>query len=85
MTGARKTFDRILAGAKVIPFREFEQLLRAFGFELARTSGSHRIYVHPLVERPLSIQNRAGEAKPYQVRQFLDMVEAYGLTLGGQA
>lgn len=80
MTRPRATLARLLSGARVIPFRNLESLLRAFGFELARIAGSHRIYVHPRADRPLSVQpDRNCDAKPYQVRQSLDMVEAFGL------
>jgi hypothetical protein len=46
-----------------------------------RTRGSHHIFFHPKAMRPLSIQPRGGEAKVYQVVQFLAMVEAFGLTM----
>lgn len=81
MARPRRTWERILAGSRSLSFREFEALLKAFGFEHARTAGSHRIYVHPRVARPLSVQPRGNDAKPYQVRQFLDMVEEFGLSL----
>ena len=64
-----------------VGFDEFCRLVEAFGFELRRVSGSHHIYRHPLAPRPLSLQPRAGEAKPYQIRQFVEMVEQYGLTM----
>jgi hypothetical protein len=44
-------------------------------------SGSHYIYTHPQVPRPLSLQPRNREAKPYQISQFLDMVREFGLTI----
>ena len=81
MANPGKTWERLLSGSRTISFRDFEGLLKAFGFEHARTAGSHRIYIHPKADRPLSIQPRGNDAKPYQVRQFLNMVEAYGLTL----
>ncbi len=57
-------------------------LLEAFGFILKRISGSHRIFKHPDVSELLSIQpSRNGQAKPYQVDQFLGLVEEYDLTL----
>ncbi len=75
-----KLYERVLANPKgVITFRDFERLLRAFGFGLDRTTGSHRHYVHPLVPRPFPVQPQGKDAKRYQVRQFLDLVEAYGL------
>lgn len=64
-----------------IGFDEFCRLVEAFGFELRRVSGSHHIYRHPSVPRPLSLQPRAGEAKPYQIRQFLEIVEQHDLMM----
>jgi hypothetical protein len=43
------------------------------------------MYVHPRVNRPLSIQPRDHEAKPYQVRQLIELIESYGLTLEDDA
>lgn len=63
-------------------FRDFERLLKAFGFEHARTKGSHRQYVHPKVPRPFPVQPSNKDAKPYQVREFLELIEEYGLYIG---
>ena len=46
-----------------------------------RIRGSHHIYEHRATMRLLSIQNCRGEAKPYQIRQFLRDVEQFQLTL----
>ena len=75
-----RLYQRLLEDPKRnLPFRDLERLLVAFGFSLDRTVGGHRQYVHPVVPRPLPIQPDGKEAKRYQVRQFLDMVEEYGL------
>lgn len=80
MTGPTKLYERILANPdRIIGFRDFERLLRAFGFELDRITGSHRQYVHRSVPRSFPVQPQGKDAKRYQVRQFLDMVEGYGL------
>lgn len=76
-----KTFDRVLEGRGAIAFRDFERLLLALGFKHARTSGSHRIYIHPLATRPLSVQPQGKDAKPYQVRQLRAMILEFGLKL----
>ena len=60
---------------------DFTGLLVAFGSRHRRTSGSHWIYRHAKVPRPLGIQPRGGQAKPYQIARFLAMVEEYGLTM----
>lgn len=78
-----KLYEQILANPNtIISFRDFERLLRAFGFILDRMTGSHRQYVHPLVPRPFPVQPTGKDAKRYQVREFLELVEGYGLHIG---
>ena len=62
-----------------ISFRDFEKLLAAFGFQHVRTTGSHRQYVHPKLRRPLPVQPTGKDAKPYQLREFLELVDEHGL------
>lgn len=79
---ATKLYERLLTNPKgFLAFREFERLLLAFGFSLDRTVGSHRQYVHPKVPRPLPVQPHGKDAKRYQVREFLELVESYGLRI----
>ena len=80
MGKAAKLYAELLvAPSRRISFRDFEGLLRAFGFEHARTVGSHRQYVHALVRRPFPVQPDGKDAKRYQVREFLELVTTYGL------
>lgn len=82
MTRVSKLFQWLLENPRAaVPFRDFERLLVAFGFTLDRIKGSHRHYKHPAVPRPLSIQPRGSSAKPYQIDQFLAMVQEFGLTM----
>ena len=60
-------------------------LAEAFGFHLSRVKGSHQIFVHPQVRELVNLQNVGGKAKPYQVRQFLRLVERYNLTMGDKS
>lgn len=62
-------------------FKEMVTLIEAFGFRLSRVKGSHHIFVHPQVEELINIQEVKGQVKPYQVRQFLRLVEQYNLEL----
>jgi predicted RNA binding protein YcfA (HicA-like mRNA interferase family) len=76
--------DRILARCRsgaVISFRDFETLLAAFGFRQVRVTGSHHIYWHERSRRPFSIQPDGKDAKKYQVRMLLDMIDALDLRL----
>ena len=77
-----KLYERLLVSPNaIISFRDFERLLRTFGFELDRTGGSHRQYVHPKIPRAFPVQPDGKDAKRYQVREFLELVERYGLHL----
>ena len=76
-----KLLEKILAGSKNIRFNDFVTLVEAFGFELSRVHGSHHIFEHPNVPDILNLQNHKGQVKPYQIRQFLQLVEQYNLTL----
>jgi predicted RNA binding protein YcfA (HicA-like mRNA interferase family) len=78
---ARKTLQKILSGSKNVRFAEMVGLVQAFGFHSARTSGSHHIFTHPGVPELVNLQNVHGQAKPYQVRQFMKLVEKYNLSL----
>jgi predicted RNA binding protein YcfA (HicA-like mRNA interferase family) len=82
MAKRRKLLQKILSGSKNIRFGDFVALIEAFGFALERISGSHHIFSHPDVPQTISAQpDKNKQAKPYQVRQFLRLVEKYDLVL----
>jgi len=81
MASDRRTFDMIMRGSGSIAFRDLERLLLKLGFRLDRTRGSHRIYIHPSVSRPVSIQPVGKDAKRYQIRQICDIINEFGLRL----
>jgi len=80
MTRIAKLYEQLLSG-RPISFAELERLAIAFGFAHDRTKGSHKIYKHPDFGQRLNIQPKGKYAKPYQVRQFLDIIEEQGLSL----
>jgi len=77
----KKLLEKILSGSKNIKFDELVLLINAFGFRLDRVSGSHHIFKHSDVTGIVNIQNRNGKVPPYQIRQFLALVEENNLTL----
>lgn len=80
MTRIAKLYAAVLADPTVaVRFTEFERLLRAADFVHARTTGSHRHYTHPDVPRILTVLPHGKGVKPYIVRQFLEIVDEYGL------
>lgn len=80
----RKILEKVLAGSKNVRFSEMAALVEAFGFRLSRVGGSHHIFIHPEVREVVNLQEVNGKAKPYQIRQFLHLVERYNLELGDE-
>ncbi|NQV28589.1 MAG: type II toxin-antitoxin system HicA family toxin [Rhodopirellula sp.] len=77
----RKLLERILGGSRNVRFADMCALVEAFGFALERVGGSHHIFAHPDIPELVNLQEVGGQAKPYQIRQFLKLVEEYNLTL----
>lgn len=82
MAKTAKLYEKLRnSPVKPLRFRDFERVLLAFGFVCVRQRGSHRVYEHSAVPRPLIVQPSRGEAKAYQQQEFVDMVAAYDLRL----
>lgn len=64
-----------------VSFRDFCDLVEGFGFDLDRIEGSHRLFVHPAVPQVVNLQPMGHDTKPYQIRQFLRIVQRYNLRL----
>ena len=77
----RKLLQKLISGSKNIRFSEAVTCAESFGFRLDRISGGHHIYVHPDVPELLNLQNVKGKAKPYQIKQLLEIVERYNLQM----
>jgi len=77
----KKLLKRILDGNRDVRFSEFISLIEAFGFRISRVTGSHHIFVRDGVRELLNLQNVGGRVKPYQIQQWLKLVERYNLTL----
>jgi len=78
----RKLLKRLSEGQlKNVAFGDMINMVEGFGFMLARVSGSHHIFSNPGIPELVNLQEVKGEAKPYQIRQFLRLVERYNLRL----
>lgn len=79
----KKLLEKIRRGMTAnIRFSDLTRLAETLGFVLRRTEGSHRIYKHPGLPEKLNLQPQSdGDAKPYQVRQLVRLVEQYSLSL----
>ncbi len=78
----RKLYDRVRNSQTNVRFSDLARLVEAFGFVLDRQRGSHHVYTHDSVQRVLNLQpDEHDKAKPYQVREFLRMVQRHELRM----
>jgi len=84
VTRKQKVCQRLINNQKNVNFNDLITVVEAFGFELDRIKGSHRVYKHLDLasEFLVLLPDRNGQAKPYQIKQFLGLVEEYNLSMG---
>ena len=81
MPDKRRLLQRVINNHNNVKFNDFTSLAEGFGFLLDRISGSHHIYKNTQIKEIINLQNNKGEVKPYQVKQFLNLIEKYRLEL----
>lgn len=73
---------RLSSGAVTkVDFSDAHLLLEALGFKEVRVIGSHHVCVRVDIPEHLSPQDQRGQAKPYQLRQLIALVERYNSTI----
>jgi predicted RNA binding protein YcfA (HicA-like mRNA interferase family) len=77
----QKLLQRILNNPNNVRFSDARVIVESFGFRLSRTAGSHHIFVHLQIKEIVNLQNVSGQAKSYQIKQFLQLIERYDLRL----
>ena len=78
----QRLLARISRGAlQNVAFSDMRRLVEAFGFRQLRVSGSHHVFGHPGISELVNLQDHGGQAKPYQIRQFLRLVERHDLQM----
>jgi predicted RNA binding protein YcfA (HicA-like mRNA interferase family) len=78
----RRLLRKLASGSlRNVAFSDLRNLVEGFGFRLDRVTGSHHIFVHSDIPELVNLQEVKGEAKPYQIRQFLRLVEKHNLRL----
>jgi len=61
-----------------VRFNDACKAAEEIGFQLRGQSGSHRTYARSGEPMLLNFQDVKGKAKPYQVRQLIEMMDRYG-------
>ncbi len=75
----KEIYQKLKKNPKNVRFEELCRAAELFGFTFRGGSGSHRVFVREGVREILNFQEVKGKAKPYQVRQFIKIIEKYNL------
>jgi len=75
----KEIYEKLKKNPKNVRFEELCRAAELFGFEFRGGKGSHRIFVKEGIREMLNFQEVKGKAKPYQVRQFIKIIERYNL------
>ena len=80
MVAFSKLVARILSGAsdRNLAFSDLCGVLLRLGFD-ERVKGSHHIFYRTDIDEILNLQEKRGQAKPYQVKQVRDVIVKYRL------
>jgi len=75
-----KLLNKALNSPQNLRFSEFCNLIQLFDAQLRKQKGSHRVYKrHDEPRFTISVQDVGGMAKPYQVKQFINILISLGL------
>ena len=75
--------ENLMDNSKNVAFRDMVAILGCYGFNMSRVTGSHHVFINTEVKEIINIQNVSGQVKPYQVKQFLKLVEKYNFQAKG--
>lgn len=82
MASKEKLLQKIRQSQKNVKFIDALKLAESHGFEVDRIRGSHHILKHHDHEEAfLNLQDYNGEAKPYQVKQILKIIDEFELEI----
>lgn len=79
-----KLWEKVERNPQNVRFQDLCRLIEWFGFHPKGGKGSHKTYFHPGVREILDVQPLGGDAKPYQIRQLIRVVQRYQLKGKGE-
>lgn len=79
---SKKLLERLKIHHQNVRFGDAVKLVKDLGFELKNIQGSHHIFSKENIPSLIDIQpDKNNEAKPYQLKQIVELVELYNLKL----
>ena len=77
-----KLWESIQNNFNNVKFNDFCRVIKWFGFVYKGGRGSHEVYFKSGIQEIIDVQKFGNEAKPYQIRQFINLVQSYQLKGG---
>ncbi|MBF0338041.1 MAG: type II toxin-antitoxin system HicA family toxin [Nitrospirae bacterium] len=77
MSKLKKLLKKVKNNPDNVRFDDLCKLTKSFNFILKDKRGSHCYYEKENVNEILNYQNKNGMAKPYQVKQFIKLIEKH--------
>ena len=74
-----KELENLRSRPNKIRFERFLRITFRFGFRVKGGRGSHIVLSRSDIPEIMTIQNEKGKVKPYQVKQFLKILEKYNM------
>lgn len=74
-----KVWEELQQHQKNVRFRDFCRVIEWFGFVSKGGKGSHVTYFQPGIREIVDVQPLDNEAKPYQIKQFMRLVQIHSL------
>ncbi len=81
MSKKQKLLLKLSNSQKNVRFDDLVLLATYLGFEIKEINGSHHQLRHPALKAQLNFQPNRDQAKTYQVRQLLKLIEELGIQL----
>lgn len=75
----REIYEKLKKNPANVRFEGICKIAKLFGFRFRGGKGSHRIFVRAGIREMLNFQEVKGKTKPYQVKQFIRIIEKYNL------
>jgi hypothetical protein len=75
----KEIYQKLKRAPANIRFEDINKMAESFGFSFRGGKGSHRVFVKNGIKEILDFQNVRGMVKPYQVRQFIKIIDKYNL------
>lgn len=78
----KREINKMKENPKNVDYNIFIRIALELGFIHRQGRGSHEVLGKVGINKRIVIQRKSGKVKPYQVKQFIKMIEKYNMLQG---